>query len=424
MSVTIPDSERRWLHALLVVGTLTVSLIFLGLLAGILGFFSDILLIFFLAWLLAFILSPVVDAIDRSAPSLPRPVVVILTYVVLLVVLLGIILAVAGSLASSIGNFVTNVPDLQRRLPEVLAPWQAQLQALGLQVDLVGNARTFLAGLGDIGGQLVQPLSDVALASLGVFGNVLLILLLSLYAVIDGDRIAAFLVRLVPQRYSDEARLFEASVAASFGGFLRGQAIMGLVYGLVALVTHIFLRLDYGPASAAASGLLMAIPFFGPFVAWAPPVLTAILTRPDATLWALIAMGVGWFVVMNFVQPRLMASAVGIPPVVVLASVIIGLKIAGIPGAIFGIPIAAVVSSFFFYYLNRASGGRRDVTSRAARRLSLRLGRPVRAPAAPDVSAQPERAGAESLVPGATRAPDMLDAVPASQSAEPVERGA
>ena len=62
-------------------------------------------------------------------------------------------------------------------------------------------------------------------------------------------------------------------------------------------------------------------------------------------------MGIGWFVVMNVLQPRLMRSAVGIHPIVVLGSVLIGSKIAGIAGAIFGIPIAAVLSAFFFHCL-------------------------------------------------------------------------
>ena len=57
-------------------------------------------------------------------------------------------------------------------------------------------------------------------------------------------------------------------------------------------------------------------------------------------------MGAGWIVVMNVLQPRIMQGAVGIHPIVVLGSVLIGGRIAGIPGAIFGIPIAAVVSAF------------------------------------------------------------------------------
>jgi len=82
-----------------------------------------------------------------------------------------------------------------------------------------------------------------------------------------------------------------------------------------------------------------------------------------------------------------MASTVGIHPVVVLVSVLIGLRLQGFVGAIFAIPVAAVISAFFFHYLERSRGGPRDVTSRAARRLEEREGRPVRVPTPPAVSA-------------------------------------
>ena len=60
----------------------------------------------------------------------------------------------------------------------------------------------------------------------------LIVFFLSIYMVVDRDRIMAFLFRLVPPAYAEEARLLQTSVSRSFGGFLRGQALMGFVYFL------------------------------------------------------------------------------------------------------------------------------------------------------------------------------------------------
>ena len=125
----------------------------------------------------------------------------------------------------------------------------------------------------------------------------------------------------------------------------------------------------------------MAIPFFGPFVAWAPPVIVAVLQRRARPCPTAILMGVGWLVVMNILQPRLMQEAVGIHPIVVLGSVLIGSKIAGITGAIFGIPIAAVLSAFFFHFLILTREPS-PVADRAARRA-----RGARGPAGPGARA-------------------------------------
>ena len=63
-------------------------------------------------------------------------------------------------------------------------------------------------------------------------------------------------------------------------------------------------------------------------------------------------------------------------------TLVIGLRIAGIPGAIFGIPIAAVLSAFFFHWFGRSREGG-TVTDRAAKRLAKREGRDVRRPREP-----------------------------------------
>ena len=133
----------------------------------------------------------------------------------------------------------------------------------------------------------------------------------------------------------------------------------------------------------------MAIPFFGPFVSWLPPVLVAVLLKPDVVLPTLVVMLIGWFAVMNIIQPRLMQEAVGIHPIVVLGSVLVGSKVGGIAGAIFGIPIAAVVSAFFFHFLSRTreSG---SVAHRAAKRLAVREGRDVRVPVEPAPGVDPD----------------------------------
>ncbi|MGZ8438549.1 MAG: AI-2E family transporter, partial [Candidatus Limnocylindrales bacterium] len=230
--------------------------------------------------------------------------------------------------------------------------------------------------------QLVVPLQQFAVASLGAVGTMLIVFFLSIYMVVDRDQIVAFLFRLVPPTYAEDARLLQTSVSRSFGGFLRGQALMGVVYFLIALATNLLLGLPLAALSSVSAGILQAVPFFGPFVSWAPPVIAALVLQPSAVLPTVVLMGVGWVVVMNVLQPRIMQDAVGIHPIVVLGSVLIGSRIAGIPGAIFGIPIAAVVSAFFFQFLHRTTGDR-TVAGRAARRLADREGRQVHVPREP-----------------------------------------
>jgi predicted PurR-regulated permease PerM len=388
--VSLSDRQERWLTAVLVLGTFVLAIVAISLAAGVFFAFGDIILVFFLAWLLAFILSPVVAGLTRLVPVLPRIGAVVLVYATLVGAIVLVVVLVAGALAQSIASFIEGVPDLRNQLPVILAPWQDWLKSLGFdQVNLVVQAQGFLDNLATYAIQLAGPVQQLAVASIGALGSLLLVLILSLYMVVDRDAIMSFIFRLVPPTRTDEARLLERSVARSFGGFLRGQAIIGFTYGAIAAFTSAVLGLPFLAVTSAVAGVLMAIPFFGPFIAWAPPVIVAILTPGEHWLPAAILMGIGWLIVMNVLQPRLMQESVGIHPIVVLGSVLIGGKIAGIGGAIFGIPIAAVISAFFFYFLAMT----RDpapVAARAAARVEAREGRKVRIPTEPVPGIDPD----------------------------------
>jgi predicted PurR-regulated permease PerM len=390
--------DRRLVSAILVLGAVALFFIVLDQLASFLSFFADILLTFFLAWLLAFIISPIVTRIIAAIPKLPRVLATVIVYTGVVAILVVIIVVVAGALTTSIAEFVASIPQIQHDLPSIVAPWQSWLDSVGLsQIDLLTQLTSILDNLDQVAAVLVTPLQQIAVASLSVVGTMLIVFFLSIYMVIDRDQIMAFLFRLVPPSYADEARLLQTSVSRSFGGFLRGQALMGAVYFLIALITSVVMSLPLVALTSVSAGLLMAIPFFGPFVAWAPPVIIALLFQPDALLPTTALMVAGWFVVMNVLQPRIMQDSVGIHPIVVLGSVLIGSRLAGIPGAIFGIPIAAVASAFFFHFLHRSSGDR-SVAGRAAKRLSEREGRPVRVPRepAPGTAADVEDAGPDT----------------------------
>lgn len=399
------ESEGRWIHALLVLSTFTVALVLLNLVSGYISYFNDVLFILFAAWLFAFILSPIVSGILRRLPQLPRIVVVVLVYGSLFLGLSLLIIVFAAQLANSAADVIAAAQkpeELARMLTEQLAPWQQQLKDLGIELDLTAFSTDFATaaqGFLDSNRELVEQVTSLVGGILGttfgMIGNLLLIVFLSLFIVIDKEPILAFANRLVPPRYADEAKLFETSVASSFGGFLRGQLIQGLVYGAFAAVGSILLGIPAWPATTALVVILQFIPFFGPFFSWAPPLVAAVLTpsdsmAPNALILMAIVMGVGWFITMNIVQPRVMATSVGIHPVVVLISVIVGVKVYGAIGAIFAVPVAAVISAFFFHFLSRsAQTGTRDVASRAAKRLEERAGKKVRVPAPPESPPSP-----------------------------------
>ncbi|HSW43092.1 MAG TPA: AI-2E family transporter [Patescibacteria group bacterium] len=369
--------EHRWLEAVLALGSISLFFIVVSQLATIWAIFSDLILTFFFAWLLGFILEPIASWLARF---MPRVVAVAIAYGAVAIAALGLVVVAASALVVSTTEFLRGLPQFQRDLVALLEPVSEWLRTLGFgKVDVEAQIETILATLATQAEDLLEPLRIVAVAGVGFIGNLMIVFFLAVFISIDRPAIGSFLLRLVPPAYGSEAHLLTESVGRSFGGFIRGMVVIGGSYGLVALATSLVLGLPYAALTTTAAGVLMAIPFFGPLVSWAPPIIVAAVAKPDALVPALAIMGIGWFINQNILAPRVLAGAVGLHPVVVLASILVGLRFFGITGAVFGLPVAAVISSFFFYFLRRNAGpDERSVAARAARRLAERDGRPRR----------------------------------------------
>ncbi len=355
MDPLLTTGDRRAIRALLYLAIAAVAFVVLSFVATIAAYFSDILAIFFLAWLLAFLLDPFAGWLVRAVGWIPRGGAVLVVYLIIALLTIVLVVVIADLLALSIKAFIDAGPRLRQDLPGLLAPYQQQLDGIGLgQFQLAAGATAILDSFNAGSTEVLQPLQRLAVFGVGAFGTLVLIVFLSLYMAADGERLRVSIHRLFPARFETNLAVFEKSVAHSFGGFVRGQVLLGLLYGAVAFATSATFELPYLPLIVVTVTVVHMLPFFGPFVSWAPPVVVAIFFVPTATIPVLLIMGISMLLVMNLVQPRLMGDAVGLHPVVVLGSVLVGAKIAGALGAIFAVPVAAVLAAVIGQWRARA----------------------------------------------------------------------
>jgi prepilin signal peptidase PulO-like enzyme (type II secretory pathway) len=98
----------------------------------------------------------------------------------------------------------------------------------------------------------------------------------------------------------------------------------------------------------------MLIPFFGPPLALIPPIVAAWIYVPEWFLVIAIVLVAVQTVVINWLQPKLMRDALGMHPILVLVALLVGSQVAGVWGALFGIPVIAVINVFVNYMLESA----------------------------------------------------------------------
>ena len=339
------EREQRWLLAFLVLGSAYFAVLLVQLLLGILGGFSQILLILFLAWLLAFVMSPVANFFETRL-HLSRGVGVSVAYLFALV-LLGIALFTTGAaITQELSKATHDFPATAVKIESTLDGYQRTLGLDRLNISLADVFHSAQDQVGILTKAIFDQAQEIAGATLTTLGSLFLILILSLYMVVDSEKILAKLNRAVPRRYSDEMQILESTVARAFGGFLRAQLILAVIQALLVAVVGIIFGIPYLFLIGTLSALAMVIPFFGPPLALIPPVVAAWIYTPETFLISTVILVAVQTVVVNWLQPRLMRDALGIHPILVLVGLLVGAQVAGVWGALFGIPVIAVLNVF------------------------------------------------------------------------------
>jgi predicted PurR-regulated permease PerM len=345
-----------WFRVLIILLVIAVTLHIAALLWDLAQRFGDVIMLFALAWIFAFVLRPIARILHRRL-LVPWPASVAVVYfvffayvLVLGAVLIPVLVAQVSELALKVPIWAQTVPawyeSVQGYLPE-------QLQVENLPA-LFGQ-RDFVAPLQQLATTLLQNLLGLLTGlATGLFALVI-VLILSFYLTLDGDRISRGIVRLVPENLQDTFHFFINSTERSFGGFLRGQLLQAVIYASGTAIIMMVAGVGYVVLATFIAAIAMVIPFVGPFIAIIPPIFLAALQGPLSTVIGVtVALFVLQQVVFNVIAPKVMSDAVGIHPLLVFAAILIGSKVAGIAGAIFGVPVAAVLAAMAGFLYNRA----------------------------------------------------------------------
>ena len=337
----------------LILGSLYFGLAVADRMVSIAGGFGSILIIVFLAWLLSFLVAQAADGIRRRA-GIGRGKAIVIVYVVLVVAVALFILAIVQVGARDATDILARSNEVTDRIHGLLAGAQ---QTLGLSTGLIDLAATFDQGarglFSAISASLNAEIQAVAGTLLTVLGSTFVIVVLSLYAVVDVDVILGALSRVVPNRYAEELELVEQTVGRAFGGFLRIQVILVAIQVTLTILVGLVFGLPYLFLTTIVVALAMFIPFFGPPLALLPPLLVALAFRPEVAIPVVVLLLVVQTALVNVVQPRLMEASAGLHPILVLIALLVGAQIAGLWGALFGIPFVAVLNLLGRYVVNR-----------------------------------------------------------------------
>ena len=314
--------------------------------------FSSLLLTIFLTWLLAFLIGPLVSFLDSRLP-LGRGLAVAVAYGLVVGAIALFVLAIVQVGAPEATDLVGRTDEITTSIATLAGDIQ---RAVGIDRSVVDLAAIVENAQRETLPTVIQQLADqtqmIAGGVLSVFGSLFIIVVLSLYAVADPEAIMGTVRRIVPNRHADNLELVERTVGRAFRGFLRTQIVLVVIQIGLTLAIGLVFGLPYLFLLTVSTAVLMFIPFFGPPLALIPVVFVALAFRADVALPVIAILVVTQTILVNAVQPRLLREGVGLHPILVIVALLVGSQVAGLWGAIFGIPIVAIVNLLLRYIID------------------------------------------------------------------------
>jgi predicted PurR-regulated permease PerM len=280
-----------------------------------------IILFLFIALILMSALNPLVDYLQKY--RVPRGISTIVLYVLIWSL-------ISFGLASLVPPLVEQSARFLTRLPEY--------------VDQVSQGRFDMSIFSPQLQALPQNILKIIVGTFNNIVNLFTLMVIVYYLILERRNLHKYLLFLFGNNGREaRAEAFINQLEKKLGGWVRGQLLLMFFVGVLSYIGLTFLGVEFAIPLAFLAAILEIVPSIGPTVSAVPAILVALGTSPVLAL----AVAALYFVIQqienNFLVPKVMSKAVGLSPLVVLVALLVGLKLAGIAGAVLAIPAALLV---------------------------------------------------------------------------------
>lgn len=333
------------------ISTSTIIRFFLvALLIVSLYFISDVVLVLLAAIILASATEPVIRRLKKY--KINRITSVVILYILLATFLVGIFVFFLPRVLNETTDFLKNIPttisleDIWSPISDIGSNFNTTSSVLTGHrlslIDYVKGLQTAFVG---------QETSAIKFVS-SIFGGLLsliLIVVVSFYLAVKQDGVDDFLRIITPIKHYDYIIDLWKRSQRKIGLWLQGQVILGIIVGVLVYIVLLILGIPHAFVLALLVGLLEIIPVFGPIIASVPAIIISYSEKGIGTAVLVLVLYIIIQQLENHVfVPLVVRKIVGISPIIVILSIIIGVKLAGVLGALIAVPLSAA----FMEYIN------------------------------------------------------------------------
>ena len=321
--------------------------------------------LFLTAALIAFLLDiPSRWLVERG---LPRPLALVLVLGIGFGAVVLAVLWLLPRLVQQLDELITTLPGWLSQGETLLSQLQDWAAQKGLPSDFGDLSSDLITRTSKLASQFSQQLLGLLGATVGITVNTAIVLVLTVFLLLGGERIAAGLAAWLPPGVRS---LVTGTLYRTFRGYFGGQVVLALILSGLQMVVFTLLGIPYGVLFAVAIGFTTLVPYASALTIVVISVLLALEDPRKGLAVLATAISVGQ-VVDQIIQPRLMGSIVGLQPAWLLISLPIGARLGSLLGLgqllglLLAVPLASCGKTFLDAWAMRLRSGEEAITGDA-----------------------------------------------------------
>ncbi|MGR3564718.1 MAG: AI-2E family transporter [Heliomarina sp.] len=313
---------------------------------------GDVLLPFVIGSAIAYMIDPLADRLERAGLSRAAATAIITIAAILTFAL--VTLLIVPTLISQTAGLIDTLPQLTNRFQAFLGERFPELLEEGSTI------RKTLVSIGESirerAPQVAETLLGSALSLINVVVLLVIVPVVSVYMLLDWDRMIARIDELLPREHAPTIRRLAAEIDETMAAFVRGMGLVCLILGTYYAVALMIVGLNFGLVVGFIAGLVTFIPYLGALIGGVLAIGLALFQFWGDWLSIGIVAGIfviGQIVEGNFLTPKLVGDSVGLHPVWLLLALAVFGALFGFVGMLVAVPVAAALGVITRFAVNQ-----------------------------------------------------------------------
>lgn len=338
------------------------GLIIIGILY-LVNYLSGVLLPFFIAWLIAYMIYPMVTFVQYKLKFKNRIVSII-------TVLIFLLTTITFALVLIVPPFIEEFSKLKELLSAYFIEGSQKAAIPGTienfikehvnmaQIRNMLNEDNFMQAVKSILPKAWNLLAQSVTFAASIFGT-FIVLLYTFFILLDYETISKGWINLIPSRYREATSRVVSDVKESMNSYFRGQALVAFCVGVLFSIGFLIIDFPIAIGFGLFIGLLNMVPYLQ-LIALVPTVLLALLKASDTgeNFWwilfcALLVFCIVQVIQDGFIVPKIMGKITGLNPAIILLSLSIWGALMGIVGMIIALPCTSLILSYYKRFIKK-----------------------------------------------------------------------